>query len=313
MIGADGKRRIGKWFSGKKIFGEGRGLALLLCAVLVFSGCSLEDDDPYGSYVDAPVKSLSGLLFKGEALDREELGEPVGDKSALTLYYTFLRSLKSGEVKKTRYSTKSLYEVAAYTSEEVVFTTRADGNLVMTYRQRQPLVFWYYPETDYYDGECYYYKHNGDWFVDTFNRHAKQVEPDALGIPSDVISLYRITESQVFRRPDGGYQAYVQAESRADQGRTAQVIGVMDEEGIFSYIEATVVYPDPNGSASNGGTSSSLGENEGEKPVITEKYIIEYSRINEVVEVEPPATLTQEEMEYLQQEYRSAQKQRGEN
>ena len=282
----------------------GRVALLLAGALLILSGCSAGlPDDPYQSYVDQPVKSLSGMLFRGTAIEKEELGEPVEDRSALTMYYGFLRSLESGEVKKTRYSTQSLYEAIAYTAVEIVFATRDDGNLVMTYRQRQPLVFWYYPEADYYDGECYYYKHNGDWFVDTYNRHAKDVEPDALGIPSDIISQYRITESEVYRRPDGGYQVYVYAESRSDQDRTAQVIGVTDEEGMFSYIEATLVYPDS-------GDKDSGGEKE---PVITEKYIIEYSRINEVVEVEPPATLTQEEMENLQQEYRNAQTQRGEN
>lgn len=278
--------------------------ALLFCAVLlVCSGCSADElsGDPYKNYSDKPVKALSSLFVHSALLDREALGEPVEDKSALTMYYGFLRSLSSGEVKKTRYSTKSLYEAISYTAEEIVFTTRDDGRLIMTYRQRQPMVFWYYPETDYYDGDCYYYKHNGDWFVDTYNRHAKQVEPDALGIPAETISQYRITESEVLRRPDDGYQVYVYAESRADQTKTAQVIGVTDEAGMFSYIEATLLYPDPN---SDGGE---------EAQKITEKYIIEYSRINEVVQVDPPKTLSQEEMEYLQQEYQNAQKARGEN
>ena len=95
------------------------------------------------------------------------------------------------------------------------------------------------------------------------------------------------------------------AESLADREKTAQVIGVMDKEGIFSYIEATVVYPDPNADKTT---------DSGEEPQkITEKYIIEYSKINDVVEVEPPATLTEEEIEYLQQEYQNAQKQRNLN
>lgn len=314
MIWADKKFEI-KMSNGQKIL-KGKSLkgwrktALLALstAVIILSGCtaagSQTTDDPYKRYIGGPVRSISGILFKGDTLPKDELGEPVEDQSALTLYYSFLRSLKSGEVKKTQYSAKSLYDVVSYTTEEFVFTTREDGNLVMTYRQRQPIVFWYYPEADYYDGDYYYYKHNGDWFVDTFNRHAKQVEQDALGIPSDVINLYRITESEVFQRPDGGLQAYVYAESRSDQERTAQVIGVIDKDGLFSYIEATVIYPDPDADEAASGEES---------PKITEKYVIEYGKINEVVQVEPPATLTKEEIEFLQQEYQNTQKQRGTN
>lgn len=318
MIWADRKWKItalGRILLPGKLLSKGwRTTALLLfCTTIVsLSGCtaieignSSEAEDPYKRYIDKPVKSVSEWLFQSTALPQEQLGEPAEDKSALTLYYSFLRSLKSGEIKKTRYSAKSLYDVVSYTTEDIVFTTRKDGNLIMTYRQRQPIVFWYYPETDYYDGDYYYYKHNGDWFVDTFNRHAKQVQSDALGIPPDVITQYRITESKVFRRPDEGFQAYVYAESLADREKTAQVIGVMDKEGIFSYIEATVVYPDPNADKTT---------DSGEEPQkITEKYIIEYSKINDVVEVEPPATLTDEEIEYLQQEYQNAQKQRNLN
>lgn len=318
MIWADGKQGItvlGRILPLGKIFSKGwRTTALLLFCTIVMplTGCMLietgnseESEDPYKRYIDRPVKSVSELLFHSAALPQEQLGEPVEDQSALTLYYSFLRSLKSGEVKKTRYSAKSLYDVVSYTTEDIVFTTRKDGNLIMTYRQRQPIVFWYYPEADYYDGDYYYYKHNGDWFVDTFNRHAKQVEPDALGIAPDVITQYRITDSKVFRRPDGGFQVYVYAEFLTDREKTAQVIGVMDKEGIFSYIETTVVYPDPN--------ADKPASSEEEPLKITEKYIIEYSKINEVVEVEPPATLTEDEIEYLQQEYQNAQKQRGVN
>jgi len=295
---------------GKKYFGGWRASALMVisAAAIFLAGCTAANggtEDPYKRYIDGPVKSMSEFLFQGKALPKEELGEQVEEQSALTLYYSFLRSLKSGEVKKTRYSAKSLYDVISYTTEEIVFKTRADGNLIMTYRQRQPVVFWYYPECDYYDGDYYYYKHNGDWFVDTFNRHAKQVELDALGIPSEVINLYRITESGVFRRPDGGLQSYVYAESRSEKDKTAQVIGVMDEEGIYSYIEATIVYPDPD--------ADEAAPNGEEPAKITEKYIIEYSNINGVVQVDPPATLTEEEIEYLQQEYQNTQKQRGTN
>lgn len=276
--------------------------ALLFAFLLALTGCQKGQvsSDPYTDYVDKPVKALSSLLFKGPALDKEELGEPAEGKSALTMYNSFQRSLKSGEVKKTRYSTKSLYEVVSYSTEEIVFTTREDGNLVMTYRQRQPLVFWYHPEADYYDGECYYYKHNGDWFVDTYDRHANQVELGAMGIPAESIDLYRIMENEVLTRPDGGYQVYVRAENRADRENIAQVVGVADKEGMFSYIEVTLSYPD----------SAAGSKDIQEKEMITEKYIIEYSRINEVVKVEPPQSLTQEEMEYLQQEYRNAKKQR---
>lgn len=317
MIWADGKWKktaLGRILPLGGNFSRGwRTTALLLfCAATVsLSGCmtigtdnsSSGTEDPYKYYMDKPVKSVSEWLFQSAALPQEELGEPVEDQSALTLYYSFLRNLKSGKVKKTQYSAKSLYDVVSYTTEDIVFTTRPDGKLIMTYRQRQPIVFWYYPETDYYDGDYYYYKHNGDWFVDTFNRRAKQVELDALGIAPDVITQYRITDSKVFRRPDEGFQVYVYAEFLTDREKTAQVIGVMDKEGIFSYIEATVVYPDIEADEPANSEDGHLK--------ITEKYIIEYSKINEVVEVEPPATLTKEEIEYLQQEYQNAQKQRG--
>jgi len=239
----------------------------------------------------------------------EELGSLAESKSAVTLYYDFLQGMKSGKITKTSYSTKSLYDLAAGTQETYVFSSYQNSKRIMTYQQRQPLVFWYYPEPGYYDGEHYYYKHGDDWFIDTFNHYQKQIQPEALGIPGDEIAAYRINDSMVYHRPDGGYQAYVYAEKRGDPKTTAEVVGVLDENFNFTYIDVTVTSPEDSVSGKDKGrklVKEATGE---EKPVI-QKLIIEYEQVNELIEVVPPETLTAEEMEYLHDEFEKAQREK---
>ena len=239
----------------------------------------------------------------------EELGSLAENKSAVTLYYDFLQGMKSGKITKTSYSTKSLYDLAAGTQETYVFSSYQNNQRIMTYQQRQPLVFWYYPEPGYYDGEHYYYKHGDDWFIDTFNHYQKQIQPEALGIPGDEIAAYRINDSMVYHRPDGGYQTYVYAEKRGDPKTTAEVVGVLDENFNFTYIDVTITSPED--SVSGRDKARKLVENAtGEEKPVIQKLIIEYEQVNELIEVVPPETLTAEEMEYLHDEFEKAQREK---
>ena len=233
----------------------------------------------------------------------EELGALAESESAVTLYNDFLQSMKSGKITKTSYSTKSLYDLAAGTQETYVFSSYQDNKRMMTYQQRQPLVFWHYPEPGYYDGEHYYYKHGEDWFIDTFNRYQKQLQSDALGVPADEITAYRINDSMVYHRPDGGYQAYVYAEKRGDPQTTAEVVGVLDENFRFTYIDVTVTYPE-NAVSGRDKARNAVENAAGEQTPVIEKLIIEYEQVNELIEVVPPESLTGQEMKYLRSEYK---------
>ena len=255
------------------------------------------------------IAVLVRFAAKEPILPVEELGPLAENESAVTLYYDFLREMKSGRIIKTSYSTKSLYDVASCTRETIVFTTLDSKKRVMTYQQRQPLVFWHYPEPNYYDGTYYYYKHNGDWFIDTFNRYQKQTQPDTLGIPSTQIAQYRITDSMVYHRPDGGYQAYVSAARRGDPSCRAEITGVLDEKFCFSYIEVCVTYPEDSAARKSLGRKAVKAVS-GDEDLITEKYIIEYQQINEPIEVMPPKSLSSDEIEYLQNEYQATKQAR---
>lgn len=248
-------------------------------------------------------------LGKEPVLPMQKLGALAENESAVTLYYDFLGNLKSGKIVKTSYSTKSLYDLVSYTRETIVFSTLQNDKRVMTYQQRQPLVFWHYPDPNYYDGNYYYYKHNGDWFIDTFNRYQNQIQPDALGIPNSAISEYRITDSMVYHRPDGGYQAYVYAVSRNDASHQAELVGVLDSNFQFSYIEITVTYP-ANNTSQKQSKSKTAGAVVGLTETVTEKYIIEYEKVNNLIEIMPPDSLTPDEILYLQKEFQQSQQNR---
>jgi len=268
---------------------------LLACAAVLLAALILS----------AAVKYLA----KDPLVPMEELGALAENESAVTIYYDFLQDMKSGQITKTSYSTKSLYDIVARTEETYVFSTFQNKQRVLTYQQRQPLVFWHYPEPGYYDGEHYYYKHGDDWFIDTFNRYYKQIQPEALGIPSDAIASYRINDSMVYHRPDGGYQAYVYAQKRGDPDTTAEVVGVLDKDFQFSYIEVTVTYPGDEVSKKDKARKA-VKEAAGEEPPVIEKLIIEYDRINELIEIVPPESLTADEMEYLLEDYENTMKER---
>lgn len=248
-------------------------------------------------------------LGKEPVLPMQKLGALAENESAVTLYYDFLGNLKSGKIVKTSYSTKSLYDLVSYTRETIVFSTLQNDKRVMTYQQRQPLVFWHYPDPNYYDGNYYYYKHNGDWFIDTFNRYQNQIQLDALGIPNSAISEYRITDSMVYHRPDGGYQAYVYAVSRNDASHQAELVGVLDSNFQFSYIEITVTYP-ANNTSQKQSKSKTAGAVAGLTETVTEKYIIEYEKVNNLIEITPPDSLTPDEILYLQKEFQQSQQNR---
>ena len=233
----------------------------------------------------------------------EELGPLVENKSAVTVYNDFLQGMKSGEITKTSYSTKSLYDMVAATQETYAFTTYQDNKRIMTYRQRQPMVFWHYPEPGYYDGNYYYYRHGDDWFIDAFNRYQNQVQPEALGLPEQEITTYRINDSMVYERPDGGYQAYVYAEKRGEPGTTAEVIGVLDKDFRFTYIDVTITSPEDDVAEQDFGRRVMKELSEKEEPVV-QKLIIRYEHVNELIEVAPPESLTAQEMKYLRNEYK---------
>ena len=243
-------------------------MLVLLCLLIVFS---------WGLY---------RKLHRNRLYPVEQLSTPEQQLSAITLYYDFLGGMTSGKIIKTSCSFESLYDFVSSTTETITFTQTEDDKRILTYQQRQPIVFWYYPEPNYYDGTFYYYKHNGDWFIDIFNRHQNQIQQDTLGIPASTTAQYNIMQSQVYLRPDGDYQAYLYATNRKDPNRYVQIQAILDENFMFSYLEASVY------------------SREKERRLV-EKYTIEYQQVNEMVTVSPPDSLSQQEMEFLKEEYLS--------
>ncbi len=214
--------------------------------------------------------------------------------SALSLYKTFVANLNSGEIEKTHQNTQNLLDFFAYTQEDIVFRTQGDGRRVLTYRQRQPLVFWYYPEPDYYDGVNYFYKHSGTWFVDVYNRYASNLAQDYMGIPQEFFSeQYQVVSDELFA-VENGFTAKVLLESsnlpdpitgeilRPDE--TVEIAATLTLDLVFETVDLTRTYPFTRDKVLS--TAQDI-------------YSIRYRQVNRPVTVTCPKSLQQSEIEYL--------------
>jgi len=157
-----------------------RFLAAVLAVFFIFSaaGCGAQDET---------------LHENGTALDY--LVQVAGD-------------FKYGKLRCYKYSTRDLWSLVSASREDVTFGKNSYGNNSVLYRMTNPVVFMYYPACDYYDGDYYYYKHDGEWFIDAYNRFEERLKPTYYGLDSALFKSLKLSENEVYRS-SGGYRLHL--------------------------------------------------------------------------------------------------------
>lgn len=139
--------------------------------------------------------------------------ELVEDVSALETYSQFLSSLKSGRVTRYEYSFDSWYDLLTTYKTDLRFSTDEQGARSMLVRERYPLVFWDFPTPAYFDGKTYYYHHKGSWYETRGTSFAEREAPALMGFSAKLVEEYEILADNVYTRPDGGYDLYIQTQN----------------------------------------------------------------------------------------------------
>ncbi len=231
-------------------------LSFLILALFVFAAGGCSPKSKYNSF----KKSVN----VDDALMVENI-------SALDVYYRFIYGLTSAEITKTIYDSGSLFGAVSYSTEEIIFSSPA-----MLYRKKNPVVFFDSPEYDYFDGENYYYKYNGNWYSDPY--YSDNFSEDIFGIPSEIFENYNFTYNRLFKNDDG-YILKIQGTHKSSK-TLMEITAVADEN--FS-ISKLLVEREPLNS-------------HGEKYKIF--LFVEYSKVNSDVEVIPPKSLSFENISY---------------
>ena len=181
---------------------------LLIIALIVLPGCS-------------PVLNISSYKpsFNANSVSLVE------NYDALSLYYSFIYNLKSAKITKTELSRGNLFGFASYTKEEIIYKAPE-----MLYRKTNPLVFFFAPDFDYFDGENYYYKYNNQWYSDI--TYSETFTIDFLGIPAYVFEDYSVSFNRLFKTDDG---YILKVQGKADKN-IFEISGVADNNKIISYL-----------------------------------------------------------------------------
>ncbi len=201
----------------------------------------------------------------------------VDNVDALDVYYRFIYGIESAEIEKRVSYGKDLYSRLSATVCNVRYSRDGDTARLL-YREYVPAVFFSYPEYEYYDGQNYYYQYDGNWFVDSTNRHAYYLTPDFLGIPSEIFSNYNITFNGLYR--DGGeYILKIQGRHR-ETDMLCEITGYAGDELAIRRLEIVEEY-------SGGGA-------------IKQKHIaIDYLSVNGDIDIQPPKSLDMDNVNYL--------------
>ncbi|MGI5967203.1 MULTISPECIES: hypothetical protein [Anaerotruncus] len=227
---------------------------------------------------------LSILLLSTSASGRIAAAEPVlmPGMSCLALYEDFSSRLASGQIIRTEIGFDSLYDFVSYTQEEISFHNNDNGKLELTYRSRQPFVFWHYPQADYYDGNNYYYSYNGDWFIDLHNRFTEHLRQDFMGIPTFILEDYPIVRDEVFYQ-DFSFFGYLTTQAPGSNRRYT-LTAKISLDGDFESIGITISELDQNGETH-----------------YQHYYRIVYSDVNAELKITPPPDLDKAGLELLKE------------
>lgn len=192
--------------------------------------------------------------------------------SGVTLYADFLDGLQSGEVTRSDISFDSWYSFVSFTSEQINFAPTDDGKQALTYRVRQPFVFWHNPAPNYFDGETYFYKHNGAWFRDRNNRFTAYLRQDFMGIPTHILDTYPASRDEVYYL-DNQYFAHIDLQP-PDASEIYRITATLDADKQFEKIDIAVLEQGENGI-----------------PDYQQYYKIRYRHVNGKTAISPPDDL----------------------
>lgn len=216
---------------------------------------------------------LLACLFTG-ASDSVPAPPPirVGWMSCAARYNAFLNELDSGELQRTEIRLDSLLDAVSYTSEEIRFTRGENNQRTMTYRERQPMVFWHQPQPDYFDGTRYFYANGDDWSLDTRGRYAAHLQPDFFGVSLDLLQADPVVRDEVYYRDDA-YYGYLTTEA-TDGSRRTELTARMQPDGDFEELLLIVTKPGKN-----------------DRRDYVQLVRVRYDQINQPLTVAPPAGL----------------------
>lgn len=207
--------------------------------------------------------------------------------NAKALYQTLIRSLDSACVTKVAYSTENLYALLSSPRVEVVYK-REEGlygarKVKLQYRSSLALIPFYRPPYTYYDGEHYFYQHDGDWFIDAYNHFSYRLTPDLLTASSSVFDGCAVEENQVYADWDR-WILHLRTVGEGDNaGVTHQVVIYVSPQLEVEQIRITSHY-DREGKSYSTYTT------------------IRYRDIGRIQQIDPPKNLSEEEQAFLIQE-----------
>ena len=201
----------------------------------------------------------------------------VDNVDALDVYYHFIYNIDSADIEERVSYGKDLYSRLSATVSTIQYSRDGDTSRLL-YRERVPAVFFSYPEYEYYDGENYYYRYDGNWFADGTNRHAYYLTPDFLGIPSEIFTNYDITFNGLYRDGDE-YILKIQGRHR-ETGMLCEITGYAGDSLELRRLEIVEEY-ESSGSIKQKHTA------------------IDYLSVNEDIDIQPPASLDMDSVNYL--------------
>lgn len=197
----------------------------------------------------------------------------VQDESAIDRYSDFITGLSSGKVIKYDYSFENWYDIVSSTRTVVKFS-HGEGDLpAILVSQKHPAVFWDIPSPKYFDGNTLYYKYKGTWYTDR-GGFKSGLKDDYFGFPPSIIEGNNIKADNVYTRPDGGYDLYIQTED--------------EQTGVHYLITCQA---DENYSIKNILIRTYSPKNIWKTDYHTKSCYMVYSNINKDYTVEPPAEL----------------------
>ncbi len=123
--------------------------------------------------------------------------------SALDYMVQAAESFKYGKLRCYKYSTADTWSLISCSREDAVFGKNSLGSDSALYRMSNPVVFIYWPAYDYYDGDYYYYKHDGEWFIDGYGRFAERLKASYYGLDPVMFRSLKLVENEVYRTGSG--------------------------------------------------------------------------------------------------------------